>query len=142
MILLLAVRPDNFRLVLRQINYRRQKTDFSLPIFFDKLCIYWKLRQYCKVWKNEKFSLTKIFFREINSSNICIKTLLSRNFCQKSVGDPRICVISAMWYKDIWNVIFCTSKLVFKKLHKFTFYNFTILLPCELISRNNFQVGV
>ena len=36
------------------------------------------------VWKNEKFSLTKKIFRQINSLVISlVKTLLSRNFCQK-----------------------------------------------------------
>ena len=38
------------------------------------------------VWKNEKFGLTEKIFRQINSLVIClVKTLLSRNFCQKSV---------------------------------------------------------
>ena len=36
-------------------------------------------------WKNEKFSLTKWIFRQINSLviSLLVKTLLSRNFCQK-----------------------------------------------------------
>ena len=38
------------------------------------------------VWKYMKFSLTEIFFREISSLvTSLVKTLLSRNFCQKSV---------------------------------------------------------
>ena len=38
------------------------------------------------LWKNEKFTLTEIFFRQINSLVIClVNALLSRNFCQKSV---------------------------------------------------------
>ena len=38
------------------------------------------------VWKNEKFSITKTFFRQSNSLVISlVKTLLSRNFCQKCV---------------------------------------------------------
>ena len=36
------------------------------------------------VWKNEKFSLTKEIFRQINS---LVKPLLSRNFCQKCVRE-------------------------------------------------------
>ena len=38
------------------------------------------------VWKNEKYTLTEIFFRQINSLVIClVNALLSRNFSQKSV---------------------------------------------------------
>ena len=38
------------------------------------------------VWKNEKFTLIEKIFREINFLLIILeKTLLSRNFCQKSV---------------------------------------------------------
>ena len=38
------------------------------------------------LWKNEKFTLTKIFFRQINSLVIyLVNALVSRNFCQKSV---------------------------------------------------------
>ena len=38
------------------------------------------------VWKNEKFTLTKIIFRQINSLVIyLVNALVSRNFCQKSV---------------------------------------------------------
>ena len=40
----------------------------------------------CTVWKNEKFTLTEIFFRQINYLVILlVKSLFSRNFCQKSV---------------------------------------------------------
>ena len=40
----------------------------------------------CTVWKNEKFSLTKKIFRQINSLVISlVKLLLSQNFCQKCV---------------------------------------------------------
>ena len=36
--------------------------------------------------ENEKFTLTEIFIRQINSFVIClVNALLSRNFCQKSV---------------------------------------------------------
>ena len=38
------------------------------------------------VWKNEKFTLTEKFFRQINYLVISlVKQLLSRNFCQKCV---------------------------------------------------------
>ena len=38
------------------------------------------------VWKNEKFTLTEKIFRQINYLVILlVKTLFSRNFCQKSV---------------------------------------------------------
>ena len=41
---------------------------------------------WCTLWKNEKFTLTEIFFRQINSLVIyLVNALLSRNFCQKSV---------------------------------------------------------
>ena len=44
------------------------------------------LRIVCTLWKNEKFTLTKIFFRQINSLVIyLVNALVSRNFCQKSV---------------------------------------------------------
>jgi len=40
------------------------------------------------VWKNEKFTLTEIKFRQINYLvNSLVKPLLSRNFCQKSVRE-------------------------------------------------------
>ena len=53
--------------------------------------IFFKLMQNCRiqictVWKNEKFSLTKKIFRQINSLvTYLVKPLLSRNFCSKSV---------------------------------------------------------
>ena len=38
------------------------------------------------VWKNEKFTVTHKKFRQINSLVFSlVKTLLSRNFCQRSV---------------------------------------------------------
>ena len=48
---------------------------------------YW-LFTWCRLtlWKNEKFTLTEIIFRQINSLVIyLVNALLSRNFCQKSV---------------------------------------------------------
>ena len=43
---------------------------------------------HCALWKNEKFSITKKLFCEINSLVIYfVKLLLSRNFCHKSVRE-------------------------------------------------------
>ena len=40
----------------------------------------------CTLWKNQKFTLTEKIFRQINYLVISlVKTLLSRNFCQKRV---------------------------------------------------------
>ena len=42
----------------------------------------------CTVWKNAKFTLTEKIFRQINSLVISlVKSLFSRNFCQKSVRE-------------------------------------------------------
>ena len=41
---------------------------------------------FCTVWKSEKFSLTKKLFRQMNS---LVKTLISRNFCQKCVNSVK-----------------------------------------------------
>ena len=55
----------------------------TLTNFLPKKCE----RHSFTVWKNEKFSLTKKIFRQINSLVISIvKTLLSRNVCQKCVS--------------------------------------------------------
>ena len=60
-------------LIWRNIFYVRE--NFS---FFHTAC--------STLWKNEKFSLIEKIFRQINSLVFyLVKTLLSRNFCQKSV---------------------------------------------------------
>ena len=60
------------------VFYRKQ--------FHGKICSFLYHRAMCTLRKNEKFTLTEIFFREINSLVIClVKPLLSRNFCRKSV---------------------------------------------------------
>ena len=64
----------------------------------------------CTVWKNEKFSLTKKKFRQINYLVISlVKPLLSRNFCQKCVRVNfwnmyfRACIINNSWtWRKIW----------------------------------------
>ena len=49
----------------------------------------WKIKpSHTTVWKNQKFSLTKNFFREINYLvTSLVKMMFSRNFCQKSVKE-------------------------------------------------------
>ena len=49
--------------------------------FFHSVCVaHWT------AWKNAKFSLTEMFSREISSLvTLLVKTLISRNFCDKSV---------------------------------------------------------
>ena len=43
-------------------------------------------QSHCVLWKNEKFTLTEIFFRQINSLVIyLVNALFSRNFCQNTV---------------------------------------------------------
>ena len=63
-----------------------------LKSWFDELFLWfcWKIINFPNfhftVWKNEKFSLTKKIFRQINSLVLVtylVKPLLSRNFCQK-----------------------------------------------------------
>ena len=71
------------------------------------------------VWKNEKFSLTEKIFREINSSiSTLIKTLLSRNFCQKSEREfPK----SIFCFKNFtWNQFRFTRILQFAFHSKFS----------------------
>ena len=58
---------------------RKASNMILLYIFFSLGCD-------TTLWKNEKFTLTEIFFRQINSLVIyLVNALLSRNFCQKSV---------------------------------------------------------
>ena len=63
---------------------------FSIKLLSRKFCEKMVAVKFCNfhttVWKNEKFSLTKKIFRQSNALVISlIKTLLSRNFCQKCV---------------------------------------------------------
>ena len=58
---------------------------FAVPL--QTLCSNCSMYVLPKVWKNEKFTLTKKIFIETNSLVISlVKQLLSRNFCWKSVG--------------------------------------------------------
>ena len=66
------------------------------------------------VWKNEKFSLTKIFFREINYLVILlVKTSFSRNFCQKSMR---------LNFRNFHSVCNATAVWKFKNFLSFRFY--------------------
>jgi len=50
------------------------------------ISLYKEVRRCSHLWKNEKFTVTKKIFRQINSVVFSlVKTVLSRNFCQKSV---------------------------------------------------------
>ena len=100
---------------------------------------YWKLFALytihgTTVWKLRKFSLTEIFFREINSLVIYIlKTLLSRNFCQKSVRvnfrNFHTVGTRAKWlYKELsfWILIIRHQNLKITFLLKATQYNLNL----------------
>ena len=72
------------------------------------------------MWKNEKFSLTKKFFRQINSLvTYLVKPLLSRNFCQKNAWE-RLPVISTMCCDSVtvWkNEEFCLTGKIFREIN-------------------------
>ena len=53
----------------------------------------------CGNWKNEKFSLTKEIFRQINylATYLLVKPLLSRNFCQKYVRENFRNFLTVLW---------------------------------------------
>ena len=57
------------------------------------------------MWKNEKFSLAKKIFRQINSLVISlVKTLRSRNFCQKCVRLKR-CNFGTVWKWQYFGIL-------------------------------------
>ena len=61
---------------------------FSKSVTFTKFLPKMWENLVCTVWKNEKFSLTKKLFREINSLvTYSVKALLSQNFWQKMERD-------------------------------------------------------
>ena len=61
--------------IFRGSNYLLSKTDAFTKLLFKKRA-------------GQKFSLTKKIFRQINSLvNYLVKTLLSRNFCQKCMRE-------------------------------------------------------
>ena len=67
----------------------------------------------CKVWKNERFTLTGKVFRQIDYLRISLANLLlSRNFCQKSVSKfPWMWKLSNFTFKILWNWRMCSTKL-------------------------------
>ena len=65
------------------------------------------------VWKNEKFSALQIFFRQINLIvKFFSKTLIWRNFCEKTVAVKfwnfhSVCALVKSFLKEIpWNQLF------------------------------------
>ena len=74
-----------------------------------------------KGWKNEKFSLARKIFRQINSLvlNLFSKPLLSRNFCQKCVRENSFNFYNvAMWQRFSFSI---KSKQTLGKLQMFQF---------------------
>ena len=66
-----------FGILRRHHGLNYYKFPIPLPRRFSNICT---------LWKNEKFSLIKTFFRQINSLVIyLVNAMLSRNFYQKSV---------------------------------------------------------
>ena len=56
------------------------------------------------VWKNEKFTLTQNFFRQINYLVILlVKSLFSRNFCQKRVR-VNFRNFHTVWQFKVWKI--------------------------------------
>ena len=87
-------KKDPFHTVEKWKIYSHQRIFPSNQLFsnlYSKCVDFTKFLQkkkveYSTLWKNEKFTLNEIFFRQINSLVIClVKPLLSRNFCRKSV---------------------------------------------------------
>ena len=111
----------------------------SLNSWFDEIFYQWE-RSYrfstlccgcLTLWNNEKFSLTKIFFRQISSLvTSLVETLISRYFCQKCVrvnfrNFRTVCPIF-----HVKNEYFCliVGKFCVKSLHSiihFEGFNFT-----------------
>ena len=87
------------------------------------------------LWKNEKFTLTEIFFRQINSLVIyLVNALLSRNFCQKSVRvNLRNFHTVTLWK----NEKFTLTKIFFRQINSLVIYFVNVL-----VSRNFFQKTV
>ena len=72
---------------MKLFYYSTEKVDFTENSFLSKKAKKEKLTLYSV--ENEKFGLTKKIFRQINYLVLSlVKTLLSRNFCQKCV---RLC---------------------------------------------------
>ena len=87
-------------------------------------------------WKNEKFGLTEKIFRQIKSIVIClVKTLLSRNFCQKSVR-PKFYNFHTVWH-TLWSLRKSYITVFWKISVKTTYFSNLKSFTVRLISRNN-----
>ena len=88
---------------------RRSSRIWSLN--FSKLIS--QVSNWYTVWKNEKFSLTKEKFRQINSLVIyLVKPLLSRNFCQKYVRENFRNFHTVIWKHEKFSItLFWQKKL-------------------------------
>ena len=92
----------------------------------------------CTLWKNEKFTLTKIFFCQINSLMIyLVNALLSRNFCQK-----RVKVNFRNFHTVVWKLQrFCTNfSQIFREIKLHTMWedkNVDTLWDTRNGSKNN-----
>ena len=93
---------------------------------------------HCTVWKNEKFTLTQNFSRQINYLVILlVKPLLSRNFCQKRVR-ANVCNFHTVYYATLWkNDKFTLTEIFFRQINYLV-----ILLVKPLLSRNFCQKRV
>ena len=85
--ILLRYRKINFNKIIDTTPFLR----FEIRRFFSKMSYYkkWisstkKNVQFVTVWKNEKFTLTKKIFREINKRNFFFKTVVLMNFLSKN----------------------------------------------------------
>ena len=79
----------------------------------------------CTVWKNEKFSITKKISRQIN---FLVKSLLSRNFCQKSVRINRSNFHTVVWKlrKNLHSLSRFLANILWKKVFNFRFAKYRV----------------
>ena len=71
------------------------------------------------LWKNEKFTLTEIFFRQINSLVIClVNALLSRNFVLKFREIN--CFTNQLYSKLIWQKKITWTWVIFRDINFFS----------------------
>ena len=91
--------------------------------FLSKKCDFHIVAQYT-VWKNEKFTLTAKIIRQIISLVISlVKTLLSRNFCQKCVRvNFSVFHTLRVWKIEVFDKNFVKATFLLKKLLKSSFH--------------------
>ena len=107
-------------------NFSRKRVDFTKFSTISEIneCYFYRTT----VWKNDKFSLTKEKFRQINSLVIyLVKPLLSRDFRQKCVRVNFRNFHSVVWRNDEFSV----TKEIFRQINSLVLY-----LVKPLISRN------